>query len=453
MLGRKNIFLFLCVICLWGGSFLSSHAHAKPNYGLYTSLINAYAKQFGPLSAQKVSLGRYILYYTHGLIYTDLKDLNHDGTDELIVVRVQKNLERYGNEEYLGLNTAERKTLQIFTISKAGMLMHVGTLEPTMTANDLPGWFSVDYTKVGGKNYIITGKPGQVFDKTLWHMQGYDLEKVMRIEGPWDDGKKAHYHVNNKEVNKAAYEKAKKTWFANETSIGITNFVKQEFDVLQQHNDQVQRALQKYTPAQGVTPTASFNGENFVVFEDTPENIQEKLVQDFYSAVVIEDFTAFPNIIPTIQGFDMASYGFDFNSARAFTKFSDQIGHEMNGAALSFMEAINPRPTSYNPKKERYGYVIEEFFTFDKNNMDFIARSPKKTGADINTNTLIYTFEGLAEIYAYSAKYEFNLADYKTVFVTVRDKPSKDNPSGIKHHWYLVGVERGSSRWRIYDLY
>ncbi len=450
MLNRNITSLFLCVMALLGGMLFSSQAQAKPNYGLYTSLINAYSKQFGALTAEKYTWDKR-LFYTHGLIYTDLKDLDGDGTDELILVRVLKNLHKYHGSEYAGLNTTERKSLQVFTISKAGMLMHLGTLRPLITANDMPGWFSVDYTTVNGKNYIINGSDGNYMDKTFWHVKDYSLEPAMRIEGPWDDGLTPRYHLNNKAVDEATYKKAKKEWFAKESSIALTNFMAQDLDALKKHNSTVQKKLQKYTAAQGVTKTANFNGENFVIFEDTPENMQEKLVQDFYSAVIMEDFKAFPKIIPTIKGFDMSKYTFDFNGMRYLAQIDDPAA-DMTKTALSLIESINPRPNSYKPKKERYGYIIEEFFTFDKNQMDYIARSPKAASVELNRNTLIYTFGRLGEIFNYSAKYEYNLEDYATVFVTVRHKPTKDKPSGIDQNWFLVGVEEGQSKWKIYDI-
>ncbi len=260
-----------------------------PDYGLYTTLVRAYAEQFGVMEREKsvYTANGETLYGTYGLVYTRLKDLNGDGTDELIIARTHKNPTKGEQGLNIGFDSEKRRSVQIFTLSKNGKLAFVSSLYPLVVEKDLPGQHFVDFAKVGDKEYIVSGIELQYYEKAFWSMQGEKLRLGMKFYySPEADGQ---YKLNGKDVDKEHFAGEFKKWFTAMDHTPLNNFTEKDFNNLALRNAEAFARLNAYVPAQGDMHTAIFNGDRFVIIEDIPNSNAENAVVEYYRGLVTKD--------------------------------------------------------------------------------------------------------------------------------------------------------------------
>ncbi len=398
----QKLFRILSVFIVFLAPSLATAA--EPNYGLYTSLLNAYNYQYGPLASKLYSWVKqgddYAPEHTWGILYTGLEDLNGDGVDEFIVLRAHKNDEVAWGNEIMGLDSAERHGGQVFTI-KNGELVHLWSFDPMSVGSDVPGLNQLSVATVGNLKYIVTGNEGGDWNEGIfWQMTADGFKKAVTLDN-------FNELVDGSDVGKAKYEAAYKKWYADIQNTELNNVNRAEVEKLRQNNDSIKSTLAKFPSAQGASPSAAFRGKRFVIFEDTPTYEAEKAVRDYYVALIMGDAKALETLLPP--------------------------------ASEALEEAAN---------FEGGTFIVDEFYFENMWDIDPVV-SAKISEPDV---TIERTPARIATVLHKDAQ-ELALAEYAIVRVVLNEKATDENPSGLKNRWFLVGQKTKDSPWKLYEAY
>ena len=213
-----------------------------PNsYGLYNVLIERYEKYYGEAEAMKADADYADCYNLGGLCYLELKDLNNDNVDELIMVGMPKQ----SNSDFW--RKRESRYMSIWTIID-GELIYVVSCD--LNSYDTPGYrFGIEFANVDGTEVMVYGCENDIIDKEIYSFNneaGLELETSFYNEYVFDLGESL-YKINDEVVEEVEFSE-KYSGFQNNNDIicllGIEGL--EEVDKIIQNTNKVKDELSEY---------------------------------------------------------------------------------------------------------------------------------------------------------------------------------------------------------------
>ncbi len=291
MLSQKHFFAAF-VLCLSIITFWQSPANAssKHNYGIYTSIIAAYEKEWGALTFKQIP--DMVLYTVWGVPYIQVTDLNNDGVRELLVVRMDENTALSGE-----CTLPQSTVLQVFTLEHGKYVKHLASF-PLLRDGLLA---TVQVTTVGHKKYIISGNAGDAIDwqKVFWELTPEGFVKAKTLTSAYTT--QEYFTVDGKETDKAAFTALHTKWTEKVQNVVISNGTMQDITNLKAHNATEKQKLAYYPAIDGIGHAAIFAKGRFLLLEDTPSTVQEKMLVQYFQAFTNNNFGRLKSLIEPIN--------------------------------------------------------------------------------------------------------------------------------------------------------
>ncbi len=285
---------FLCLATLL---LCYAPAYAKHNYGIYTSAIKAYEKEFGPLTANQVEGME--LYDVWGVPFIQLTDLNNDGIDELLLVRMHD--ESSLDYETFSAENHKKYVLHIFTLLKGRDMHHVGSF-PLLQEGLSP---TVQIATVDGEKFILSGDASDAmhWQRTFWQLKPEDstLKFFPTKSFASQYTQEENFTIDGSTVNKAAFTPEYKKWMKNVNTFIISNTTAQKVEELKTHMSKEKQKLATHAPMNNFSSSALFNNGRFLLVEDMPNNAQEHLLYQYFQTITNDDFDMLNNLIVDID--------------------------------------------------------------------------------------------------------------------------------------------------------
>ncbi len=402
MLIVKNIsiLIIICISITLTHALPVAHANAskRTHYGVYTSILAAYEKEWGSLASQQIKDME--LYNVWGVPYIQVIDLNNDGIKELILVRMNKETSQ------LGASTQPESTaLQVFTLDQGKYIKHLGSfplLRQGLSA-------TVQVATMGQKKYLVSGDASDAMDwqKTFWELTHMGFVKAKNFVATYTD--QEHYKVDDMEIDKQSFTKLYKQWTKGLQSVVISNCTLENIEELNVFNATEKQKLAPYPAVDAIGPAAIFNEGRFLILEDTPKTVHEEIMVRYF-----QDFTTN-----------------NFDRLKSMTVAIDDPFWSIN--VEHFKNRIPER--LYIP-----GYIIEKINTIP--------------AAQAGHQTVLLLQNALPILK------KLNLQEYVFVRAIVNEVRDLSHTSfapqegyGTYNYWGLQGKKQAQSPWKMYALF
>ncbi len=214
----------------------------KPQYNLYTSLIQTYEQEWGNLRYKQIE--DMVLYDVWGLSFIKLLDLDADGVLELILVRMNEKMAKDGTS-----TQSENQVMQIFTLENGQNLKQIGAFSLLLSGLSP----SVEWVNFNGKNYIVTGDASDAMDwhKVFWGFGKQELVKVKEFKSAYtgNGASGMEFFVGNSAFDEKGFKSLYGKWTENLHNFPVSNCTLQMVETLQAHNAKEKQQLVSYAPA------------------------------------------------------------------------------------------------------------------------------------------------------------------------------------------------------------